>query len=134
MHEWDIHGRGYLDFEAFLSVIATYLKVEQLDQKVEEDYLTISGLTKTEAHEVELRVARRSSLSLSDPEMFGISEQKHPELDNGEVEEEITAKSLWKAIKNMALVCGEKSLQIQLVWQMWKKWCTMQIVWIRVVI
>jgi len=99
MHEWDIHGRGYLDFEAFLSVIATYLKVEQLDQKVEEDYLTISGLTKTEAHEVELRVARRSSLSLSDPEMFGISEQKHPELDNGEVEEEITAKSLWKAIK-----------------------------------
>ena len=67
MKEWDIFERGYLDFEAFLSVIATYMKVEQLDQKVEEDYLTICGLTEKEAHQVEVRIARRSSLSLSDP-------------------------------------------------------------------
>ena len=71
MKEWDIFERGYLDFEAFLSVIATYMKVEQLDQKVEEDYLTICGLTEKEAHQVEVRIARRSSLSLSDPEMLG---------------------------------------------------------------
>ena len=44
MREWDIHERGYLDFEAFLSVMSTYMKVEQLDQKVEEDFLKVCGL------------------------------------------------------------------------------------------
>jgi hypothetical protein len=64
MREWDVHEppRGYLNFDAFVSVISTYMKVEQLDQQVEEDFLTICGLDETQIHSLELDLTRRSML------------------------------------------------------------------------
>ena len=43
MSEWDVLDRGYLDFEALLSIVATYLRIEELDQQVEEDFLKMCG-------------------------------------------------------------------------------------------
>ena len=64
MREWDVHEppRGYLNFDAFVSVISTYMKVEQLDQQVEEDFLTICGLDETQIHSLEIDLTRRSML------------------------------------------------------------------------
>ena len=59
MSEWDLHDRGYLDFEAFLSVVSTYMKVEQLDQKVEEDFLKVCGLNEKQVHDLEVNLARQ---------------------------------------------------------------------------
>merc|ERR1712034_104671 len=44
MREWDVNERGYLDFDAFLSVVATFLKREELDEMVERDFLRMCGL------------------------------------------------------------------------------------------
>merc|ERR1712034_171354 len=43
MREWDVNERGYLDFDAFLSVVATFLKREELDEAVERDFLRLCG-------------------------------------------------------------------------------------------
>ena len=43
MTEWDVKQVGYLEFESLVSIVATYMKIEQLDQQVEEDYLKICG-------------------------------------------------------------------------------------------
>lgn len=43
MTEWDVKQLGYLKFESLVSIVATYMKIEQLDQQVEEDYLRICG-------------------------------------------------------------------------------------------
>jgi len=43
MHEWDVHQRGYLDFSAFISIVAHVIKAEELDAKVEHDFLTLCG-------------------------------------------------------------------------------------------
>jgi hypothetical protein len=43
MAEWDVQNRGFLDFEALLSIVATYVRIEELDQRMEEDYLTLCG-------------------------------------------------------------------------------------------
>ena len=45
MSEWDVFDRGYLDFEALLSIVATYLKIEELDLSIEEDFLTMCGIS-----------------------------------------------------------------------------------------
>ena len=42
--EWDIDHRGYLDFDAFLSLIATFLKREELDEMMENDFLDLCGI------------------------------------------------------------------------------------------
>ena len=44
MREWDVHQRGFLDFDAFLSVVATFLKREELDESVEQDFLKLCGI------------------------------------------------------------------------------------------
>merc|ERR1719419_514317 len=43
MFEWDVHQRGYLDFGAFVSIVANVMKKEELDAKVEHDFLTVCG-------------------------------------------------------------------------------------------
>jgi len=43
MHEWDVHQRGYLGFGAFISIVAHVMQAEELDAKVEHDFLTICG-------------------------------------------------------------------------------------------
>ena len=44
MREWDVHQRGFLDFDAFLSVVATFLKREELDERIEQDFLKLCGI------------------------------------------------------------------------------------------
>merc|ERR1712023_164057 len=39
----DVQGDGFLNFDAFISVIATHLKVEHLDAMIEEDFLRLVG-------------------------------------------------------------------------------------------
>jgi len=43
MHEWDVHQRGYLDFGAFISIVAHVIQAEELDAKVEHDFLRVCG-------------------------------------------------------------------------------------------
>ena len=40
MDEWDVKDRGFLDFDAFLSMISAFLKKEELDVQVEADFKT----------------------------------------------------------------------------------------------
>ena len=96
--EWDIHDRKYLDFEAFLSVMSTYMKVEQLDEKVEEDFLKVCGLDKQQAHAFELSETRKS---IYDHDHDHDHHHQYIEDDNGEFsdEKEISAKNLWEAIR-----------------------------------
>jgi len=43
MHEWDCKQQGYLDFGDFISIVAKVIKSEELDAKVEHDFLTMCG-------------------------------------------------------------------------------------------
>lgn len=43
MREWDIAGNGYLDFDAFVSIVAHVVKSEELDAQLEQDFLTLAG-------------------------------------------------------------------------------------------
>lgn len=43
MHEWDLEGRGFLDFDAFVSIVSHVLKSEELDEHIERDFLTLCG-------------------------------------------------------------------------------------------
>jgi len=43
MHEWDCNQQGYLDFGDFISIVAKVIKSEELDAKVEHDFLTMCG-------------------------------------------------------------------------------------------
>ena len=43
MHEWDVQNTGYLDFDAFISMIAVVLKKEELDESVEDDFLKLTS-------------------------------------------------------------------------------------------
>jgi len=43
MHEWDVDQRGYLDFSAFISIIAHVIKAEELETKVKQDFLQLCG-------------------------------------------------------------------------------------------
>lgn len=43
MYEWDVNQKGYLDFDGFISLVAHVMKAEELDQQVENDFLTICG-------------------------------------------------------------------------------------------
>jgi len=43
MHEWDCTQQGYLDFGDFISIVAQVIKTEELDAKVEHDFLTVCG-------------------------------------------------------------------------------------------
>jgi MFS superfamily sulfate permease-like transporter/CRP-like cAMP-binding protein/Ca2+-binding EF-hand superfamily protein len=48
MHEWDIEDSGYLPFDSFISVVSTFMKIERLDIKMEEDFLRLCGLSDEE--------------------------------------------------------------------------------------
>jgi Ca2+-binding EF-hand superfamily protein len=41
MHEWDRRQNGYLLFDAVVSMVATCLKKEELDQRIEQDFLRL---------------------------------------------------------------------------------------------
>ena len=43
MREWDLVGRGYLDFDAFVSIVSHVLKSEELDEQLEQDFLRVCG-------------------------------------------------------------------------------------------
>jgi len=43
MHEWDGQQQGYLDFGDFISIVAQVIKSEELDEKVERDFLIVCG-------------------------------------------------------------------------------------------
>jgi len=43
MHEWDCNQQGYLTFGDFISIVAQVIKTEELDAKVETDFLTVCG-------------------------------------------------------------------------------------------
>jgi Ca2+-binding EF-hand superfamily protein/CRP-like cAMP-binding protein/anti-anti-sigma regulatory factor len=45
MREWDLEGRGFLDFDAFVSIVSHVLKSEELDEHIERDFLTLCGET-----------------------------------------------------------------------------------------
>jgi Ca2+-binding EF-hand superfamily protein len=45
MKEWDIESKGYLDFDAFVSIVAHVLKSEELDEQLEKDFLYFCGET-----------------------------------------------------------------------------------------
>jgi Ca2+-binding EF-hand superfamily protein/CRP-like cAMP-binding protein/anti-anti-sigma regulatory factor len=45
MREWDLENLGFLDFDAFVSIVSHVLKSEELDQQVERDFLTLCGET-----------------------------------------------------------------------------------------
>ena len=48
MHEWDLESKGYLVFDSFISVVATFMKIEGQDVQMEEDFLKMCGLTDEE--------------------------------------------------------------------------------------
>ena len=48
MHEWDLESNGYLVFDSFISVVATFMKIESQDVLMEEDFLRLCGLTDEE--------------------------------------------------------------------------------------
>ena len=80
MHEWDVQHRGYLDFDAFISMISFTLKKEELDEMVEEDFLKLSN-----------RVADFGSLELA---TRGAPMTSEPQ---------ITADSLVRALEDMGI-------------------------------
>eukprot|EP00495_Collosphaeridae_sp_1-RS-2012_P003556 TRINITY_DN2942_c0_g1_i1.p1 TRINITY_DN2942_c0_g1~~TRINITY_DN2942_c0_g1_i1.p1 ORF type:complete len:308 (+),score=54.06 TRINITY_DN2942_c0_g1_i1:140-925(+) len=43
MHEWDCNQQGYLDFGDFMSIVSQVIKAEELDVKVENDFLAMCG-------------------------------------------------------------------------------------------
>ncbi len=43
MKEWDLDAVGYLDFDAFVSIVSHVLKSEELDELVERDFLHLCG-------------------------------------------------------------------------------------------
>lgn len=48
MKEWDLESKGYLDFDAFVSIVAHVLKSEELDEQLEKDFLIFCGETNVE--------------------------------------------------------------------------------------
>jgi len=50
MHEWDCQQQGYLDFGDFISIVAQVMKSEELDEKVERDFLIVCGRRVSEIH------------------------------------------------------------------------------------
>ena len=67
MSEWDVLDRGYLDFEALLSIVATYLRIEQLDQQVEKDFLLLCGYNEEEQRTMTAEQKEEAEVS---PEML----------------------------------------------------------------
>ena len=58
MHEWDLESNGYLVFDSFISVVATFMKIESQDVLMEEDFLRLCGLTDEEIKVVEESVGK----------------------------------------------------------------------------
>ena len=52
MHEWDVEHDGFLSFDAFVSIVSTHMKLEELDQEMEKDFLRLCGLS----HEEQMRL------------------------------------------------------------------------------
>jgi CRP-like cAMP-binding protein/Ca2+-binding EF-hand superfamily protein len=48
MKEWDLESRGYLVFDAFVSIVGHVLKSEELDEQLEKDFLIFCGETEVE--------------------------------------------------------------------------------------
>ena len=48
MNEWDVEHDGFLSFDAFVSIVSTHMKLEELDQEMEKDFLRLCGLSHEE--------------------------------------------------------------------------------------
>ena len=48
MNEWDVEHDGHLSFDAFVSIVSTHMKLEELDQQLEHDFLKICGISESE--------------------------------------------------------------------------------------
>jgi Ca2+-binding EF-hand superfamily protein len=64
MKEWDIDMRGYLDFDAFVSIVAHLLKQEELDEQLERDFLTFCGETNVQQPSLQQRHSRITSANI----------------------------------------------------------------------
>jgi SulP family sulfate permease len=53
MEEWDFMQTGFITFDAFISVVSTYLMLERLDEEMERDFLTMCGYSEDEIENVE---------------------------------------------------------------------------------
>merc|ERR1711871_1524884 len=48
MNEWDVEHDGHLSFDAFVSIVSTHIKLEELDQQLEKDFLRLCFLSHEE--------------------------------------------------------------------------------------
>ena len=48
MNEWDVEHDGHLSFDAFVSIVSTHIKLEELDQQLEKDFLKLCGVPETD--------------------------------------------------------------------------------------
>lgn len=83
MHEWDCNQQGWLDFGDFVSIVAKVIKSEELDAKVEHDFLTICGKRVDEIATNRRDLLKSTSTRITAEDLQRVSREHGNSLDTG---------------------------------------------------
>merc|ERR1719474_2024989 len=88
MHEWDCQQQGYLDFGDFISIVAQVIKSEELDEKVEHDFLIICGKRVSEIQKNRKNLLKSMNSHITSSDLIRIGRQRGMPI-NPEIAEEM---------------------------------------------
>jgi len=83
MHEWDCNQQGYLDFSDFISIVAQVVKTEELDAKVEHDFLTVCGKRVDEIANNRRDLLKSTNTHITAEDLIRVSREQRKSLEPG---------------------------------------------------
>merc|ERR1719233_744238 len=83
MHEWDYNQQGYLDFGDFMGIVAQVIKAEELDEKVEHDFLTMCGKRVDEIANNRKDLLKSINTHITSEDLIRVSREQGKALDPG---------------------------------------------------
>jgi len=128
MHEWDCNQQGYLDFGDFLSIVAQVIKTEELDAKVEHDFLTMCGKRVDEIANNRKDLLKSINTHITAEDLIRVSREQGKSLEPGlsinpEIAEEMifdasetsgSKVSLNELIKTIETVYRDESIPVKM--------------------
>jgi len=88
MREWDVRQHGYIGYSDFISIVAQVMKTEELDAKVEHDFLLLCGTHKAEIEGNRENLLMSSNSGITAEDLIRVSRQRHLDI-NPEIAEEM---------------------------------------------
>jgi len=88
MREWDVRQHGYIGYSDFISIVAQVMKTEELDAKVEHDFLLLCGTHKGEIEGNRENLLMSANSGITADDLIRVSRQRHLDI-NPEIAEEM---------------------------------------------